>query len=98
MRYEFHPEALEEYREAAHWYENREANLALRFVGEVEGAIRGILAAPDRCRIIDEDVRRRLTHVFPYSILYTIEPEFVFIVAVAHCAREPGYWRERLVK
>ena len=98
MTYEFHPEALEEYREAAQWYESREANLALRFVGKVEGAIRGILAAPDRGRVIDEDVRRCLTHVFPYSILYTIEPEFVFIVAVAHCGREPGYWKGRLVK
>jgi plasmid stabilization system protein ParE len=96
MRYEFHPKALEEYREAAHWYGNREPNLALRFVGEVERAIRGILDAPDRRRIIDEDVRRCLTHGFSYSILYTIEPEFVFIVAVAHCAREPGYWKERL--
>ncbi len=72
MRYEFHPEALEEYREAAHWYENREPNLALRFVGEVEDAIRRILDAPDRWRIIEEDVRRCLTHVFPYSILYTL--------------------------
>ena len=98
MRYEFHPEALEEYREAAHWYGNREPKLALRFVGEVEDSIRGILAAPERLRTIDEDVRRCLTHVFPYSILYTIEPEFVLIVAVAHCAREPGYWKERVVK
>lgn len=46
MRHEFHPEALEEYREAAGWYSNREPNLALRFVGEVEDAIRRIVEAP----------------------------------------------------
>jgi toxin ParE1/3/4 len=96
MRFEFHPEALEEYREAACWYGNREPNLALRFVSEVEDAIRRILDGPARWRVIEEDVRRCLTHVFPYSILYTIEPEFVLIVAVAPCAREPGYWKERL--
>jgi plasmid stabilization system protein ParE len=45
MRYEFHPEALEEYREAAGWYGNREPGLAVRFVGEVEDAIRRILDA-----------------------------------------------------
>lgn len=56
MRYEFHPEALEEYREAAHWYGNRVPNLGLRFVGEVEDAIRGILDAPERSRTIEEDV------------------------------------------
>lgn len=96
MRSEFHPEALEEYREAARWYETRDPTLALRFVGEVEDAIREVLNAPDRWRIIEDDVRRCLTHVFPYSILYTIEPEFILIVAVAPCAREPGYWKQRL--
>ena len=98
MKYEFHPEALEEYREAASWYETREPGLASRFVSEVEDAIGRILEAPDRWRIIEDDVRRGLTHVFPYAILYTIESEFVLIVAVAPCAREPGYWKERIVK
>ena len=98
MRYEFHPEALEDYREAARWYGNREPDLALRFVGEIEDSIRRILDAPDRWRTVEEDVRRCLTHVFPYSILYTIEPEFILILAVAHCSREPGYWKERLVR
>jgi toxin ParE1/3/4 len=98
MKYEFHPEALEEYREAANWYGNREPDLALRFAGEVEDAIQRMADAPERWRVIDEDVRRCLTHIFPYAILYTIEPEYVLIVAVAHCAREPGYWKERLLK
>ena len=76
MRHEFHPEALEEYREAANWYGNREPDLALRFVSEVEDAIGRILDGPERWRIIEDDVRRCLTHVFPYSILYTIEPGY----------------------
>jgi toxin ParE1/3/4 len=98
MRFEFHPEALEEYREAANWYGNREPNLAFRFVGEVEDTIRRILKVPNQWGIIEEDIRRCLTHVFPYAILYTIEPDFVLIVAVAPCAREPGYWKDRLAK
>ena len=98
MRYEFHPEALEEFGEAASWYESREPGLALRFVSEVEDAIGRILDGPERWRIIEEDVRRCLTHIFPYSILYTIEPKFVLIVAVAPCARKPGFWKERLAK
>jgi toxin ParE1/3/4 len=98
MRYEFHPEALEEYREAAQWYSNRAPQLAIRFADEVGDAIRRVVDAPARWRLIDEDVRRCLTHVFPYAILYTIEPEFVLIVAVMNCGRKPGYWKERLVK
>jgi hypothetical protein len=44
----------------------------------------------------EKDVRRCLTPVFPYAVLYTIEPEFIHIAAVTHCARQPGYWKERL--
>jgi plasmid stabilization system protein ParE len=96
MRYEFHPEALEEYEEAALYYAERDPGLALRFIETVEEAIRRILEAPTRWRVIDEDVRRFLTRVFPYGILYTVEPDFVLIVAVMHCSREPGYWKQRV--
>jgi len=96
MRWEFHPEALEEYREATLYYVERDPALALRFVEAVEDAIRRILESPERWRVLDEDVRRCLTRVFPYGILYTIEPEFILIIAVMHCSREPGYWKRRV--
>jgi len=96
MRWEFHPEALEEYREATLYYVERDPALALRFVEAVEDAIRRILESPERWRVLDEDVRRCLTRVFPYGILYTIEPDFILIIAVMHCSREPGYWKRRV--
>ena len=96
MRYEFHPDALDEYLAATAYYANHEVNLAERFVEAVEDAIRRVLESPARWRILDEDVRRCLTRVFPYGILYTIEDGFVLIVAVMHCGRDPGYWRSRL--
>ncbi|HVO26053.1 MAG TPA: type II toxin-antitoxin system RelE/ParE family toxin [Candidatus Margulisiibacteriota bacterium] len=98
MRYEFHPEALAEYEAAALYYAERDPAVALRFVAAVEDAIDRILDSPTRWRALDEDVRRCLTRVFPYGVLYTIEPEFVLIVAVMHCSREPGYWKRRVAK
>jgi plasmid stabilization system protein ParE len=95
MRYELHPDALGEYEEAARYYAERDLRVAERFVAAVEDAIERILAAPTRWRVIDEDVRRCLTHVFPYGVLYTIEADFILIVAVMHCSREPGYWKPR---
>ncbi|HEV7396804.1 MAG TPA: type II toxin-antitoxin system RelE/ParE family toxin [Pyrinomonadaceae bacterium] len=95
MRYEFHPEALEEYRQAAGWYSERESELGQQFIGSVEDTIKRVVEAPTRWRVIEEDVRRCLTRVFPYAVLYTIEPDFLLIVAVMHCSREPGYWRGR---
>lgn len=65
MRYEFHPEALEEYRQAALWYAGREPELGLHFIGSVEDAIKRVVEAPSRWRVIEEDVRRCLTRIFP---------------------------------
>jgi toxin ParE1/3/4 len=96
MRCEFHPEALEEFDEAAHHYAQQQAGLDLRFIVCVENAVEVILEDPLRWRPFNEDVRRCLTRVFPYGILYTIESDFVLIVAVAHCSREPGYWKQRI--
>ncbi len=98
MTHEFHPEALEEYRKAAVHYSERDPGLALRFIEAVEETIQKILEAPTRWRVIDEDVRRCLTRIFPYGVLYTLEQDFILIVAVMHCSREPGYWKQRVEK
>jgi len=45
---------------------------------------------------LEDDVRRCLVRVFPYSILYTVEPDFILIVAVMHGKRQLGYRRYRL--
>jgi toxin ParE1/3/4 len=87
MKFGFHPEALAEFRDAARRYRLSQEGVALRFVVSVEDAIE---------RILEDDVRRCLTRVFPYAVLYTVESEFVLIIAVMRCHLEPGYWRERI--
>ena len=96
MRWEFHPEAREEYREAALYYAERDPGLAQRFVEAVEDAIRRIVEAPAAWRVLDDDVRRCLTHVFPYGLLYTVEDDVILILAVMHGSREPDYWKRRI--
>ena len=96
MTYDFHPEARVEYREAALFFDTRRSGLGAAFTLEVEAAIDRILQAPERWRVIEQDVRRCLTHTFPYGILYTVEQETILIVAVMHLRRRPGYWRSRL--
>lgn len=96
MRFEFHPEALTEYLAATHYYAECQEGLELRFIDSVEHAIERICKRPQQYRIIEEDVRRCLAKVFPYAVLYTIEPEYILIIAVMHCHREPGYWRRRI--
>jgi plasmid stabilization system protein ParE len=96
MKYAFHPEARLEYREAALFYESRRRGLGTTFTREIEAAIERILATPDSFRFVEQDIRHCPTHVFPYGILYTLEHDFVLIIAVAHASRRPGYWQDRL--
>jgi hypothetical protein len=32
---------------------------------------------------------------FPYLVPYREEPSRIFVVAVAHAKRRPGYWKKR---
>jgi plasmid stabilization system protein ParE len=96
MKWDFHSEALDEYESAASYYAERDSELQLRFIESIENSIQRILEAPTRWRVIDDDVRRCLAKVFPYGILYTIEADFILIVAVMHFSRKPGYWKERI--
>jgi toxin ParE1/3/4 len=48
MRFEFHPEALAEYDDAAAYYAGRERGLDLRFIEAVENAAAKVKATPHR--------------------------------------------------
>lgn len=95
MKYAFHPEALTEYAEAVQYYVEQRAEVAQAFIDAVEDAIYRLRESPTRYISIDEDVRRCMTRRFPYGILYTIEQDYILILAVMHCSREPEYWKNR---
>ena len=90
MKFRFHPDALAEYKEAARFYADCQAGLEQRFIAAVEHAIGQITVTPKQFRTLEDDIRRCLTRVFPYAVLYAE------VIAVMHCHREPGYWRQRV--
>jgi toxin ParE1/3/4 len=95
MKYVFHPEALTEYADAVQYYAAKKVEVAQAFIDAIEDAVYRIRESPTRYMVIDEDVRRCMTRRFPYGILYTIEQDYILILAVMHCSREPGYWKSR---
>jgi toxin ParE1/3/4 len=95
MRYVFHPEALSEYREAVQYYTEQRIEVAQAFINTIEDAIYRIREFPNRYAVIEEDVHRCMVRRFPYGVLYTIEQDYILILAVMHCSREPGYWKKR---
>jgi len=96
MKFVFHPEALFELEAATDFFADRQKGLEIRFIDAVYSAIHRSCDAPERWRRFDGDIRRLLVHVFPYAVLYSIEDEFLYIIAVMHCNREPGYWHKRI--
>ena len=78
------------------YYAAIDQELQLRFIQSIEDSIERILESPSRWRALDEAIRRYVVHVFPYGILYTVENDFVLIVAVMHFSREPSYWKDRI--
>ena len=90
-----HREADEELTEAKVWYQERSEVAAQAFALEIEHAIRRILEAPHRYPQGRRGEHRFVLDRFPYTILYRFREDHVFIVAVAHQSRRPGYWRHR---
>ena len=93
--FRFHPEADQELIEAQNWYRARSEVAAQAFALEIDHAISRILEAPHTYPQGRRGERQYVLHRFPYTILYRIRDDHVFITAVAHQSRRPGYWRHR---
>jgi plasmid stabilization system protein ParE len=91
----FHREAEEELTEAENWYYARSEVAAQAFALEIDHAIRSIADAPLRWPRGMRGERRFVLDRFPYTVLYRVKTDHVFITAIAHQSRRPGYWRHR---
>lgn len=96
MRHLLHPEADEEFADAVRYYSEVSTELGVRFYREIERLFWEICTDPQRFRRFDPPARRHFSRAFPYAIIFLDHPDAVWIVAVMHMKRRPGYWRGRL--
>ncbi len=92
----FDPDARDEFLSAIRYYEDCQPGLGRRFRLVVESAVQKVAEAPFRYRILHAPFRRYLLHKFPYAVMYSIEPNHIRIIAVAHTKRNPRYWLSRV--
>ena len=52
---------------------------------------------PDAAPVETSGVRKRLVFSFPLTILYERQEDVIYIAAVMHRHRKPGYWKDRLL-
>ena len=96
LRMEFHPDLSFEVKTSYDWYEDKADGLGDDFLTEVELGLQAIIEYPDTWPVFGKGVRRYILSRFPYSILYHIEPDIIYVVTVMHNSRKPGYWLNRL--
>ena len=88
--------AEEEMTEAAIFYEGQAQGLGVEFLDDVQSTIDRLRDNPMLGHTVVGDLRRSLLSRFPYLLIYTIEPDDLLIIAVAHQRRRPYYWRDRI--
>jgi len=86
---------LEEVSESANYYEEEVEGLGKAFVGKVQDAVEEIKSNPLMYRIIGGDNRRHLLTRFPFAVIYRLENQKIYILAVMHLKRKPYYWKNR---
>jgi plasmid stabilization system protein ParE len=92
---EYHPAARDELIAAAVYYEERALGLGADFLLESERTQTFLSQFPALGRQLPESSRRVSLQRFPYHIIYRVDSDRIFVLAVAHHRRQPGYWLTR---
>lgn len=88
--------AQQEVEEASDYYEQQRDGLGHRFILEFEKTLLAIQAFPGLGTKIEENCRRRRFKKFPYGIVFRVHEGAIYVLAVMHLRRMPGYWKDRL--
>lgn len=96
MKIEFLPEADEEFREAARYYESEAAGVGMAFIAAVHKAADEVVEFPLAAQALRAGIRKKVMQHFSYNLFYAIEADTIVIVAVAHQRKRPNYWHLRL--
>jgi toxin ParE1/3/4 len=78
------------------YYNGKEAGLGFRFTAAVEQATVRALAFPLTGSRASKSTRRVFVKDFPFAVVYREEGEDIIVFAIAHHARRPEYWRQRV--
>ena len=92
----FHKLAGKEFLEVRDYYDDLVFGLGEKFVTEVERCLNIMTTNPLAYPVTKQNVRKAVIIKFPFSILYRVDGNVIYILAVMHQKREPLYWAERI--
>jgi toxin ParE1/3/4 len=94
-----HAGARSDLQESVTFYRERGGERwVARFKLRVAEGFNAIAANPELYAPVPDmpGIRRIRLKQFPFSLLYMNRTDDIWVVAVAHGSRKPGYWRQRL--
>jgi toxin ParE1/3/4 len=91
-----HSEARAELDAAISFYESRAKGLGLDLEAKVEQAVLAIQKAPESWPPHKHSgFRKYFVERFPFTVFYLEMPDCIWVAAIAHVSRRPGYWTNR---
>lgn len=90
-----HDDAERELQDAVDYFEAGRPYYGTLFFEAYERSLERILQFPKAGRPLRGSLRRWVIANWKYSIIYSIEPYGIHVVAVAHQSRRSTYWRDR---
>lgn len=96
-----HPQARNELRDAAYWYDDREPGLGEKLIDAIDEALDRIQSLPQSAPEFPgwdgpPVVRSMAVATFPYRVLDFVTDSTLVVLAYVHERRKPGYWQTRL--
>ena len=84
-----------------YYVEHAGPHIALRFAAEIEAIYQGL--EEDRITGLNHPqaqfrlpIKRVLLDRFPFAVVFYVERETIYVVAIEALRRKPGYWVSRL--
>jgi hypothetical protein len=77
-------------------YNDKELGLGVLFLAAIEDATARALAYPFTGTPASKNTRRMFLKDFPFALVYRPDENGIVVFALAHHARRPGYWRNRI--
>ncbi len=91
----FHPDVKDEIKASYQWYQEQAEGLGEDFLSELEASYQIISEFPESWPNFQNGFKRYLLSRFPFSVIYRESAEKLYVVAVMHNRRKPGYWHNR---
>ena len=89
--------ASDELADAVRWYEHQRRGLGAELFDAIAHTVDLIRTNPEIGTLRQGRLPSRefLLRRFPYKIIYRERDEEIYVVAIAHTARRPNYWKDR---